>query len=292
MKLRLPLNRALGASLVALAADLTREAAEQLASLAPDPVAPVHRARVALKRARSVLRVLEKAGADWALVPRYRLVELAGRMSAARETAVTAGLAKDLARRLEEPQRKVALWLAMKRGRLVPPEVELIRHALLVEARQLAGAPVPEIKPGQLRHLLRQSLVRADRRYRDAALLATRDSFHEWRKAVIVLRDQCALAVSRWPRGAGSAHPLLIKQARQLGHAGDLALLGQRFERLRVPPAFNAARRVLIRRLQAERDRAVAKDLRRWPRLEKRLAYFLSERDPYFDSPSDPTRKI
>ncbi|MEI6107626.1 MAG: CHAD domain-containing protein [Opitutae bacterium] len=291
MKLRLPLNRALGASLVALAAGLTREAAEQLASLAPGPVEPVHRARVALKRARSTLRLLEKAGADWALVPRYRLAHLAGLMSAARETAVVAALASKLAQQLAEgPPREVALLLAAKRGRLVPPEVDLIRAALRQEAQQLAQAPVPVITPLQLRHLLRRSLVRADRQYRDAALLATLDSFHSWRKAVIVLRDQCALAAARWPSGAGGAHPLLFKLARQLGHGGDLALLGQRLERLRVPPGCDSARRELIRRLQAERQLAIAQALRRWPRLEKQLAYFLSERDPYFATPADHPR--
>jgi CHAD domain-containing protein len=289
MKLRLPQNRALGVSLVALAAGLVQEAAEQLADLgsAPvEPVEPVHRARVALKRARSALRLLEKAGADWALVPRYRLSQLAGLMSAARETAVAAALAKKLASRLKGPEREVALLLVAKRGRLMPADPEMIRTALLKEAQELAIAPVPEVTPSQLRHLLRRSLVRADRRYRDAALLATLDAFHEWRKAVIVLRDQSALASARWPQGAGSAYPLLFQLARQLGHGGDLALLGYRLERLRVPPELDPVRRDLVRRLQSEREQAIAKAMRRWLRLEKQLTHLLSERDAYFTTPT------
>jgi len=285
MKLRLPHNRAIGVSMVALAAGLAREAAEHLAGLGTAPVEPVHRARVALKRARSTLRLLEKAGADWALVPRYRLAQLAGMMSAAREMAVADALTKNLARRLEGPEREVALLLAAKRGRLVPPEAETIRLSLLKEAQELATAPVPEITPGQLRHLLRQSLARADHRYRDAVLLATLDAFHEWRKAVIVLRDQSALAAARWPQGAGCAFPLLFRLARRLGHGGDLALLEHRLERLRVPPALDSARREIIRRLHLERELVIAQAMRRWLRLEKQLTYLLSERDAYFATP-------
>ena len=100
MKLRLPLNRCIGPGLVALAAGLIGESAERLAEVRTAPVDSVHRARVALKRARSTLRLLEKAGAAWAIMPRYRLAELGARMSAARENAVATALALTQSRRL------------------------------------------------------------------------------------------------------------------------------------------------------------------------------------------------
>ena len=278
MKLRLPLNRSIGAGLVALGAGLTQEAAEQLVGLAADPIESVHRARVALKRARSSLRVLEKAGADWAVMPRYRLAQLAAMMSAAREGAVVAALARMLSRRLLSPERDVALLLAAKKGRLVPPDAEQIRQALLREARELAHAPAPEISPAQLRGLLRRSLDRAARRHRTAVRQPTLETVHEWRKAVIVLRDQTALAASRWPRGAGRAHPLLVRWARQLGRRGDLALLVRRLQHLRVPSALDGARRMLITRLEGQREQATRAALRHWPRLEFQLLDRLDER--------------
>ena len=278
MKLHLPLNRSIGVSLVALGAGLTQEAAEQLVGLAEEPVESVHRSRVALKRARSSLRVLEKAGADWAVMPRYRLAQLAAMMSAAREVAVATALANKLSRRLLGPERDVALLLAAKKGRLVPPDVEQIRQALLQESRELAHAPVPEISPAQLRGLLRRSLDRAARRHRAAALQPTLETVHEWRKAVIVLRDQSALAASRWPLGAGRAHPLLVRWARQLGRRGDLALLVRRLQHLRVHSALDRDRRALITRLEGQREQATRTALHHWPRLEFQLLGRLAER--------------
>lgn len=277
MKLRLPLNRSIGTGLVSLSAGLTREAAEQLAGLAAAPVGAVHRARVALKRARSTLRLLEKAGAAWAIMPRYRLAELGGRMSAVREAAVAAALADNLSRRVRGRERDVAVLLATRKNRMVPPDLEQIKQALLRESREIGLAPAPVIPPAQLRHLLRQSLDRTARRYYEAAMRSTLESVHEWRKAVIVLRDQAGLAASRWPKGAGTAQPLLVRFARQLGQRGDLALLVRRLQRLRVRPAHEHARRSLITRLEAQREEATVAALLRWPGLERRLARLLAE---------------
>ncbi|MDI1338017.1 MAG: CHAD domain-containing protein [Lacunisphaera sp.] len=277
MKLRLPLNRCIGTGLTSLAAGLTREAAEALAGMADDPVEAVHRARVALKRARSALRLLEKAGAAWAIMPRYRLTELGGRMSAAREAAVAAALAGKLTRRLTGRQREVARLLAARAGRFVPPDGEQIRQALLEESAALGSAPMPAVSPAHLRQLLRRSLDRADRRHQAAMRHPALESLHEWRKAVIILRDHTAFAASRWPLGAGAAYPVLVRLARQLGGNGDLALLGRRLPQLRVPRALAVARRRLVARLEEQRRMAALSALIRWLKLEGRLTRLLAE---------------
>lgn len=278
MKLRLSPHGSLGAGFVALGAGLVRDAAGQLAGLAAAPVTSVHRARVALKRARSVLRLLEKAGAAWAIMPRYRLAQAGGLMSAARENAVAAALARRLARRLRTRERDVVRRL-LERGRpLAPPDAEQIRRALLQESRELAAAPAPVITPARLKELIRQSLGRAHRRYYAAVMKPTLESVHDWRKAVIVLRDQAGLAAARWPQGAGVAHPLLVRLARQLGRRGDLALLVRRLQHLRVPPAHGPARQKLIARLQGLRERATLTAMLRWMRLERRLHRLLAEK--------------
>ena len=277
MKLRLPLNRAVGSGLVALSAGLVRDAAEQLAEVAVKSIASVHRARVALKRARSALRLLEKAGAAWAIMPRYRLAELGGRMSLARENAVAAALARKISRQLRGREREMAALLAARPGPLMPPNAEEIGPALLAEARSLAAAPAPEISPAQLRSLLRQSLDRTSRRYYTAVNKPTLESVHEWRKAVIILRDQTTLAAARWPRGAGIAQPLLVRLARRLGRRGDLALLVRRLQRRRVPPALAAARWRLIARLEEQCALATLGALVLWLPLESRLTRLLAE---------------
>ena len=278
MKLHLPPNRSIGAGLVGLGVRLTRDAAGHLEGLAASPVGSVHRARVALKRARSVLRLLEKAGAAWAIMPRYRLAQAGSLMSAGRENAVVAALVHKLSRRLRGRERQVARLLAARKRRLAPPDAESIRVALLQESRELAVAPAPVISSAQLRDLLRQSLGRAGRRHYAAVMVQTLESVHEWRKAVIVLRDQSAFAAARWPQGAGVAHPLLVRVARQLGRRGDLALLVRRLQHLRVSPTLEPARRKLIARLQAQREQATLTAMLRWLRLERRLNRLLAEK--------------
>jgi CHAD domain-containing protein len=271
MKLRLPLNRSIGSGLVALCAALTGEAVTQLDRLADDPIGSVHRARVALKRARSALRLLEKAGAAWTIMPRYRLTEAGGLMSVARENAVAASLARKLAGRLRGREREIARRLAGQKHRWVPPDMDQIRRTLLQEAHELAVAPAPVITPAQLRVLLHQSLDRARRRYYSAVMKPTLGTVHDWRKAVIVLRDQAAFAAVRWPQGAGLARPLLVRLARQLGRRGDLALLLRRLQHQRVPPALAPARQKFIARLQAQREQATLAAMLRWMRLEPRF---------------------
>ncbi len=278
MRLSLPPNQPIGPALAVLAARLTRDAAERLAGVADKPVGSVHRARVALKRGRSVLRLLEKAGAAWAIMPRYRLTELGARMSAVRENAVAASLARRVARRLRGRERAVARLLAGRTCGVAPPGAEQIRASLLRESGELAAAPAPEISSAQLRELLRQCLGRVIRRYRDTVANPTLESVHDWRKAVIVLRDQAAFAAVRWPDGAGRAHPLLMRLARQLGRRGDLALLVHRLHHLRVPPPLEPARQRLIGRMQAQRARATLTAMVRWLGLERRLRRLLAER--------------
>lgn len=277
MKLRLPVHQPIGEGLVTLGAGLVAEAAVNLGTLASQPVDSVHGARVALKRARSVLRLLEKAGAEWAVMPRVRLVELGGRMSAPRESAVTAQLARKFARRLRGGERAVALLLVGRQGPLVPERGEELRRALEREAQQLAYAPAPTITPWRLRELLRRSLARASRRYYDAALKPSRDTMHEWRKAVITLRDQVTLAAGRWPTGAGEAQPMLFKFARRLGRLGDTALLMDGLRRPWVPADLEPMRKSLFARLKARRERESLAALLRWLKLERKLARLLAE---------------
>ena len=277
MKLRLPLNRCIGPGLVALAAGLIGESAERLAEVRTAPVDSVHRARVALKRARSTLRLLEKAGAAWAIMPRYRLAELGARMSAARENAVATALALTQSRRLRGREKQVAFLLAAKRGPWAPADPRPIRQALLVEARDLAHAPAPPINSGQLRELLRQSHARAVRRYLVAVRRPTPESVHEWRKAVIILRDQLTLAAGRWPRGAGLAEPLLVRLARQIGRRGDLALLVNRLQRRRMPSLLLPARRRLLGRWTRQSRLATLSVLVAWLQVDARLTRLLAE---------------
>ena len=278
MKLRLLRGQPIGAGLVRLAAVLTGDAAESLAGVTEHPGKSVHQARVALKRARSLLRLLEKAGAAWAVPPRFRLRLLAHRMSAARERVVLVARANAWARRLKGKERAVALTLAKRRPRFVPLGVDEIRNDLLREAGEWVVAPAPVVSRGDLRNLFRRSLDRVMRRYREAKGRPTPATVHEWRKAVIVLRDQTAIASEIWPGGAGVAFPMLVRFARELGARGDVALLLRAVRGVGVPSTHERARRVLVGRLEKQLKLATVTLMARWPRIELRLARALAKK--------------
>lgn len=276
MMKRLPAGKPIGPGLLRIAARLVQEAAHGLGAH-PEPAAEtVHAARVALKRARSTLRLLEKAGADWARMPRLRLAALARGLSAARESAVAAELATRLHRRTRHSRRELAARLlrSMSPARVVDPAG--ICAALRREAAMLACAPLPRIKREALGSSLRRSLERVSGCHHEAATRPGHDRIHEWRKRVIVLRDQTGLAAATWPAGAGRAHRMLVPLARELGFIGDIMLLEARFRRLAVPRALRGSRRKLLAGLRAGRTKRTARLIRRWPVLAGKLGRLLA----------------
>lgn len=272
----LPAGKSIGSGLVRLVTRLVREAARRLGKHAEPTTKDIHEARVALKRARSTLRLMEKAGAEWAWMPRMRLAAQARKLSAARESAVATKLVRRLRRQWQGSRRELAGLLLKSQPAIAGEDCDGIKAALRWEAAMLTSAPPPRITRQTLRNLLRQSLERVADCHRLAALWPSDENVHEWRKSVIVLRDQTGLAAAIWPDGAGVAQQRLIRLARALGANGDTLLLVDRFRRLTVPPRLMAAQKQLVARLRSERKRKTAKLVRAWPALARELQRLLT----------------
>lgn len=274
MRQRLPRRRPIGSSLLRLTLAQVIEAKAGLNALPGDPVGAVHGARVSLKRARASLKLLGRGKSGWAPAMRRRLSAVARELATARESAVAADLAGRLQRRLRGDERRVAAQLVRSCVLLAPGNPAGLQARLEDEAERLLARDAPSVSGKRLRRRLRARLAEAEASHAAARQHGVAE-VHDWRKDVVMLRDQTGLASSHWKRGAGRAHVVLIGLARRLGRAGDLSLLLQRLARLDVPADLEPARLALMGRLEEQRVRAVDLCSRGWTRRVPRLRKLL-----------------
>lgn len=173
----------------------------------------VHRARVALKRTRAVLRLIEACGVGWARDTRRRMARLAREFSRMRDAEV-----------LGQARRKLGLKAALSDtdfGGSWPDWQEEAK----AERQQLARRHWPVLQRVDCLKALAESATRLQRREAAARTDAGARRLHDWRKSVIVLREQLnvlhEILSPQQQRYAGKLHPV----ARKLGAARDLTLL-------------------------------------------------------------------
>jgi CHAD domain-containing protein len=201
----------------------------------------VHRARVALKRTRAVLRLIEACDVDWARDTRRRMARLAREFSRMRDAAV-----------LGEARRKLGLAAPVAdadSGGSWPDWQEEAK----AERQQLARRHWPVLHRADCLKALAESAARLRRREEIARNEPGARRLHDWRKGVIVLREQLnvlrEILTPRQRGYAGKLHPV----ARKLGAARDLTLL------LAVEKSGHAtiARQVRVERVREARRKKV-----------------------------------
>jgi len=201
----------------------------------------VHRARVALKRTRAVLRLIEACDVGWARDTRRRMARLAREFSRMRDAAV-----------LGEARRKLGLAASLSDQGPGGSWTDWQEEAK-AERQQLARRHWPVLRRADCIKALRESATRLRRREELARTESGVRRLHAWRKSVIVLREQLnvlrEILSPRQQRYAGKLHPV----ARKLGAARDLTLL------LAVEKGGHAtaARQVRVERVRAERRKKV-----------------------------------
>lgn len=209
-----------------------------------DEVEAVHQARVALKRARAVLRLGEAAGIDWAGPARRRLARRARDLAVVRDEAVIAETASGLGVEIEFVGAMDALhWQAWCRS-------------LRAERKRLAKRPWPQLTPPACQLALAETVRQLDESEQRLEQKNTAHRLHAWRKAVIALREQLnVLHVRLTPdqqKRAGQLH----RVARQLGRVQDLALLLAAGKHR--GPAFNR-KSALMTQARAEQEQVIAR---------------------------------
>lgn len=178
-----------------------------------DLVEAVHDARVALKRARAVLRLGEAGGVTGAGAARRRLARRARDLAVVRDEAVIAETASRLGVAVEFVGEPDDLhWHAWCRG-------------MRAERKRLAKCPWPGLTRADCLAAVAETIRELSELEQRLEQRNTGRRLHAWRKAVIALREQLnVLHVLLTPEQQGRASQL-HRVARELGRVQDLELL-------------------------------------------------------------------
>jgi CHAD domain-containing protein len=232
----------------------------------------VHRARLALKRARAVLRLAERCGVTDARRARHELARHARRLAGMRDQAVVAKLAEGWAPALRGDARHCAVAVA---GAAVAKPRSLSwpvwSRWLALEQRRLAKKPWPALSRQKLRRLLAKFVRRAHKRDSAARRCPGPPKLHEWRKAVISLREQLYVLAPLLVPAHREVPVRLHGVARKLGAAGDWQMLIEVMRGSRWRGRAARGRGAAILRAQEQRERALREARREWAALQGAL---------------------
>lgn len=249
--------------------------AGELKAHEPDEAA-VHRARQALKRARAVLRLGEAMGIAGAKAARRRLSRHARELSPMRDATMATKVAQRLARRLDgalqagameiiamEPTpRDATWWRAWKRK-------------LAAEARRLGNFAWTDCTAHDLAHALRQSVKRVRRHARKALASDEIETAHDWRKAVIILREQVIALRPLLGSEASVLRAQLQELASRLGKATDFNIFAEAVRDRNLPGDLAKTRSRLKAVARSKVERAIKNARKRWPKVRRALQKLL-----------------
>lgn len=226
----------LGPGITRLVLGQLDSAVHHLAAQESDPTEAVHETRKAMKRTRTMLRLLRRAlGTATFSKENAALRDIAGQLSKLRDEHMLVEATARLAKHLEgSPYAEAVTPVheAFRQRASQPLLSEALLHELLhglqavrkrLESRLLDLSP-SEIR-ASLRHGLRQMARRAGRAYTEAFVAPLDDNFHAWRKRVKDLYyTACLLHLTR-PQKLAPLVDALDKLADDLGDEHDLGIL-------------------------------------------------------------------
>lgn len=231
----------------------------------------IRQVRKQCKLARARLRLAEDAGLAGAKTLRRAVRDVSRELAPVRDAAVTGHVAQKILGRagrgrpptLIRAQRSPAWWSARQK------ELAEVEH-------DVATAALRPLSHAEMIHSLRRSFRRARRAARAAKRKPSLAALHEWRKEVILLRDQLAVDGAVLGKHTRPAHARLKKLARRLGKATDCRPL---VKALRSSPSSHLAKTVR-RELKSGAKRITRRSLRRsrklWPKIKRELRRSLS----------------
>ncbi len=227
----------------------------------PDESA-VHVARKALKRARAILRLGETLEVGGAKRIRRQLAVRGRELSARRDATVGRGVAERLARKARGAEA-VSVRLEKRRrrngsGPWAEWKARVKRQTHAIEKLEWGNPTRAEVRRG---------LERAARRVCKRARTAREDgeiaSAHEWRKAVIVLREQALVTRN----GCGKKRRKIAARLDRLAHWLGKAMDYEVFLKMAEPEATGRLGRIA----KVKRRRALEKAWTCWPKMRRWL---------------------
>lgn len=259
----------LGGGLFAAVRECCELAARALAKHSDEGV---HGVRQAFKRARAVLRLAEDAGAAPAKSLRREIARDARKFSALRDATVAARTAEKLAGDLADDAQAAARELARKKARQPNAAWWSARRAEFARIRhRLKRLGKSELAPHELEASLRCSVKRVDRQAKRACGDHDRETAHEWRKKVVVLREQILVARTLLGAETDELHDGLKRLAHRLGEATDCRVFIAAVEKHRSPARFGDAPSKLIAVAQKKQKRALKRARKCWKKVRRML---------------------
>ncbi|MFI5356424.1 MAG: CHAD domain-containing protein [Opitutales bacterium] len=234
-------RESIGGGLRRVLLDCLERAQRVAAEAEGSEVERVHEARLALKRVRAVLRLADACGLSWAQEARARIASLSRELGSVRDPTVVTSAARRLGS---------AVPIAGTASPTCWPEWG---RRLAAERRRLSRCRWPGVTRAVCHAALAGSVQRLERRERNAAAGFDASRLHEWRKAVIGLREKLNVTRALLTRRQQSHAARLHEVARRLGTAQDLALLIAA-AKVHLPRAM---RLDLVKLAQRKRRRAV-----------------------------------
>ena len=227
-------------SLRQAADEILAEAGVALEALnAEKPGGAVHDYRVALKRWRALLRLLQGEIGDEAVALRREAGLLGRTFNSSRDAQAALDALTDIAEskeiaapsisqrtRTTIADRLEGIRTASEAGAL---DAEAVRrlHAGLTRALACASAwPLESMTFEDIAAALAQSYRRARRRLPHDWRTASAEDIHEFRKAVVTFRYQIELIEALWPKMWRTFTDEVQKLRVQLGRSNDLVVLG------------------------------------------------------------------
>ncbi|HVZ13011.1 MAG TPA: CHAD domain-containing protein [Bauldia sp.] len=194
----------------------------------------VHRVRQRLKRVRTILKVLEPAFGDRAVLLRRNLGETARLLATTRDADVVAASARSLAATAGDAQHlgldRVVSALdaeAAAAHRERTPVGEVNRR-LAAAAATVSGFDTSFDGDELIEEAMRRAYARGRKAMKRARQTLATPDLHEWRKSVKHLWFVLRLARKRLPNPASRVAPELERLGEVLGADNDQALLAEK----------------------------------------------------------------
>ena len=145
------------------------------------------------------------------------------------------------------------------------------KRKLAAEAPRIVNFAWPECPPHDLAHALRKSVKRVRRHARKALASNEIETAHDWRKAVIILREQVMVLRPLLGSEVSVLRAQLQELARRLGKAADFNLFAEAVRDRNLPGELAKTRSRLEAVTRSKGDRAIKNARKRWPKVRRAL---------------------
>lgn len=233
----------------------------------------VHRVRRAAKRARAVLRLAEDAGRPDARRARQAISRAMKPLGELRDVTVVARVAERIALKLTDEAQQLARQLA------ATPVPARSARWWAAEWQRLSAArrAVHVLNHAHLSNgEVQRGLARAVRRVRKRAHRAACHCddlrcAHEWRKSVLLLRDQLAILAPPARSRAAKLHARLRRVGHLLGRAVDYTLFIATLEKVAPRKSQKRAGAKISEFAAKKRSHALGRAHEEWPDAKRLL---------------------